>query len=188
MRRIDILSFVIIVLITWACQNENCRRHSNEKTTGKYFEAKQQHRDVAALTLFFAAMPKGGDLHNHYSGAVYAETYLEWADSLHYRLNAQTFTLDTSRLHPGKMSISFDSLQRNPGLYRAVIETWSDLDYSNHFQLQDPPDQHFFNTFNYFGPVSGVDYKKGLKELKNRAQKENVQYIETMLKSQIGRA
>ena len=31
-----------------------------------------------ALRAFLLAMPKGGDLHSHLSGAVYAESYLRW--------------------------------------------------------------------------------------------------------------
>ena len=31
------------------------------------------------LRQFLQRMPKGGDLHNHLSGAVYAESYLRWA-------------------------------------------------------------------------------------------------------------
>ena len=31
------------------------------------------------LRIFLAAMPKGGDLHNHAGGAVFAEDYLRWA-------------------------------------------------------------------------------------------------------------
>jgi len=29
------------------------------------------------LTAFLEQMPKGGDLHNHLTGAVYAETYIQ---------------------------------------------------------------------------------------------------------------
>lgn len=31
----------------------------------------------ASLFAFFSSMPKGGDLHHHYSGSVYAETYAD---------------------------------------------------------------------------------------------------------------
>jgi adenosine deaminase len=174
---------VLLVILIGGCQNAKNRTRCNEAGTERYFQTITKQRDIARLTLFFARMPKGGDLHHHYSGAIYAETYLEWANNMHYRIDSKTFNLDTNRLHPGKTSISFDSLQKNPGLTRAVIETWSDLDYHNHFQVQDPPDLHFFNTFNYFRMVSGANYKKGLEELKVRAKTENVQYIETMLKS-----
>lgn len=32
-----------------------------------------------ALRIFLREMPKGGDLHNHLGGAIYAEDFLEWA-------------------------------------------------------------------------------------------------------------
>ena len=35
--------------------------------------------DPLALLAFLREMPKGGDLHNHLSGAIYAESYLRWA-------------------------------------------------------------------------------------------------------------
>ena len=36
-------------------------------------------RTTTAVTPVLQRMPKGGDLHNHLSGAVYAESYLRWA-------------------------------------------------------------------------------------------------------------
>ena len=36
-------------------------------------------RDPLRLRAFLREMPKGGDLHNHLSGAIYAESYLRWA-------------------------------------------------------------------------------------------------------------
>ncbi|MBB4210690.1 adenosine deaminase [Rhodothalassium salexigens DSM 2132] len=35
--------------------------------------------DRPRLRRFLEAMPKGGDLHNHLTGAIYAETWLDWA-------------------------------------------------------------------------------------------------------------
>ena len=32
-----------------------------------------------ALEAFLRQMPKGGDLHNHLSGSIYAESYMRWA-------------------------------------------------------------------------------------------------------------
>src|SRR5215475_14341612 len=42
-----------------------------------WFEA-HRHRPPM-MRAFVQRMPKGGDLHSHLSGAVYAESYLEWA-------------------------------------------------------------------------------------------------------------
>src|SRR5690348_3594746 len=37
--------------------------------------------DPARLLLFLREMPKGGDLHNHLSGGIYAESMIEWASA-----------------------------------------------------------------------------------------------------------
>src|ERR1044071_4584421 len=39
--------------------------------------------DPTGLAAFLKNVPKGGDLHNHLSGAVYAETVLGWASEDH---------------------------------------------------------------------------------------------------------
>ena len=48
-----------------------------EAATAKYFASIRS--DPSLLLAFLAEMPKGGDLHNHLSGAIYAESYLRWA-------------------------------------------------------------------------------------------------------------
>jgi len=135
---------------------------------------------LAALTEFFMQMPKGGDIHHHYSGAMYAETYLDWAKSKGMQLNPQTLLLVPDTAHN---AISIDSLRKNGALQRKVLEAWSDMDYRNHYETQAPPDQKFFGTFGYFGNISNAFLDSGLMEIKARAVAENVQYIETMLKS-----
>ena len=59
---------------------------SNEAITKRHFAALVAGSEprLAELTMFFTMMPKGGDLHHHYSGAIYAEQYLEWVDQQHY--------------------------------------------------------------------------------------------------------
>ena len=37
-----------------------------------------QSPNLAGLTLMMTMLPKGGDLHHHYSGSIYAETFLDW--------------------------------------------------------------------------------------------------------------
>ena len=44
----------------------------------------------AELTAFFSQMPKGGDLHHHFSGSIYAEPILEDAISEDFYLNTTT--------------------------------------------------------------------------------------------------
>jgi adenosine deaminase/adenosine deaminase CECR1 len=175
------LTFPVICLLLISIANINAQQ-SKEEITAQYLERIRQNNDNASLTQFCAMMPKGGDLHHHYSGALYAETYLDWAESKGLTINTQTFTLNKAG-STDNVSISIDSLKKNSDLYRNVLNTWSDMDFYNHYHQQNQPDQHFFNTFSYFGSISNAYYQNGLKELKNRAKKENVQYIETMLMS-----
>ena len=50
---------------------------SAEAATAKRFAAIRA--DPLSLFAFLREMPKGGDLHNHLSGSIYAESYLRWA-------------------------------------------------------------------------------------------------------------
>src|SRR5436853_7217801 len=46
-----------------------------------------------ALEAFLREMPKGGDLHNHLSGSIYAESYLHWAAEDKLCVVVATFTI-----------------------------------------------------------------------------------------------
>ena len=153
--------------------------------------------NLAALTLLMTMMPKGGDLHHHYAGAIYVETFLDWIKQKAYciyrvdnsELNAMKFRVETKPggLSPAARAMCLDVDQvRDPSdetFYRELLSRWSDKDYKNHFHQQVAPDEHFFDTFGYFGSFSDDDYNQGLRQLKVRAIAENVQYIETMLRS-----
>ena len=49
--------------------------------------------DQVALRQFLQKFPKGGDLHNHLSGTVYAESYLDWASK-----DGKCFDITTSSI------------------------------------------------------------------------------------------
>jgi adenosine deaminase/adenosine deaminase CECR1 len=150
---------------------------------------------IAELTLFTNMLPKGGDLHHHYSGAIYAETYLDWVEVQNYcvyrasdaALKIEKFKIETK---PQKLNeaarllcVSAERVREDNSFYRELLEKWSDKDFDNHFHEQAAPDKHFFDTFGYFGEVSDYDYSTGLQVLKERAKAENLGYLETMLKS-----
>lgn len=149
----------------------------------------------AELALFSRMLPKGGDLHHHYSGALYAETYLDWLKKVGYCVyqtdipakNAYQYRIETQpeRLSAAERPLCLDaeSIQSNEAFRVALLMNWSNRDYSNHFHQQKSPDRQFFDTFGYFGPVSDQDYRAGLQQLKQRAADENQGYLETMLTS-----
>lgn len=154
---------------------------------------------IAELTLFTNQLPKGGDLHHHYSGALYVETYLDWVDKSHFCICLDNACQGSTKTGPEPVAkyevvknwksgvcVSADELRtkkKYSSFYRDVLKRWSDKDFDNHFHQQSPPDQQFFDTFGFFGSVSDYSYQAGLQALKERAIAENVLYLETMLKS-----
>ena len=96
--------------------------------------------DLAALTLLMTMMPKGGDLHHHYSGAIYVETYLDWMKQKAYciyradnaELEIAKFRIETKPggLNAAARALCLDVDQvRAPAhnaFYRELLSRWSD--------------------------------------------------------------
>ena len=122
-------------------------------------------------------MPKGGDLHNHYSGALYAETYFTRAVENDFWLNTETLQVSADA-KTDKEWTKFSALNKEGKLnvYREkLLQLWSMKNYNG-----SDGEQHFFATFGLFSPASNINYKEGLTELKQRAIAENVSYLEVM--------
>ena len=167
-------------------------RQANEAATARHYAALVAGEPkLAELTMFFTQMPKGGDLHHHYSGAIYAEQYVDFLDKQGLCVNKQTYRIETDknviaaeRAKPAKERncLSSAEVYADDHTWRELVQRWSNKDFDNHGAIQPPPDRLFFQTFGYFGPVSNANFKEGLQELKKRAIAENVSYIETMFK------
>ena len=165
---------------------------ANEAATARYYAALIAHAPkMAELTMFFTQMPKGGDLHHHYSGAVYAEQYVDFldregfcVDKATYRIVTDTALAAAERAKPAKerACLGTADLLADDQTYRELLQRWSSKDFHNHGAIQPPPDRQFFQTFLYFDAVSNTNFGAGLQELKTRALQENVSYIETMFK------
>ena len=171
---------IAALMVGLALSSSFARAASNEDITKRYFASLVAGAEPkrAELTLFLTMMPKGGDLHHHYSGALYAEQYLEWVDKQGYCVDKASYQI---AMHaPAGACVSGASVMLDNGMLAALLQRWSDKDFYNHGALQPPPDRQFFDTFGYFGPVSSTNAHDGLARLKQRAIQENVGYIETI--------
>ncbi|KVV14636.1 adenosine deaminase [Flavobacterium sp. TAB 87] len=131
------------------------------------------------LTAFFQQMPKGGDLHHHFSGSIYAEPLLAKAIKEDFYLNLETMDVSKSKGIRGNWSL-FSSLEKEGKLkayQQKILETWSVKDYNGSV----PSDDLFFDSFDKFFTTLDGSFSNGLLELKNRAIAENLSYIETQL-------
>ncbi|MFL6676514.1 MAG: adenosine deaminase [Massilia sp.] len=187
------VSSMLLVALALAGSAQAASSNANEAATARHYAALVRGQDpkLAELTLFFSQMPKGGDLHHHYSGAIYAEQYVEFLDQQGFCVNKQSYRIETDkavidaeRAKPAaqRNCLSTNEVYADDFTWRELLQRWSSKDFHNHGALQAPPDRQFFQTFGYFGPVSNANFHEGLLELKKRAIRENVSYIETMFK------
>ena len=132
--------------------------------------------DPAALLAFLQAMPKGGDLHNHLSGAVYAESYLRWAQEDNDCIVTMTFAILAPPCDEmaGRMRAA-DAL-RAPGALDRAIDAFS----MRNWNPAESGHDHFFAAFAKFGPAS-TKTGEMLAEVTARAAAEHVSYMELML-------
>lgn len=191
---------VLIALAALASAHAGARSNAavktpaaNEAATARHYAALIAGAEpkTAELTLFFSQMPKGGDLHHHYSGAVYAESYVDFLDKQGVCVNKHTFRVETdkavieaerAKAPAARNCLSTAEVYADDATWRELLQRWSSKDFANHGALQPPPDRQFFQTFGYFGPVSNANFHEGLVEIKQRAIQENVGYVETMFK------
>ena len=148
------------------------------QTTNDYFE--KIRNNEAQLTAFFSQMPKGGDLHHHFSGSIYAEPMLKYAIAQDFYLNVETMDVRKEKPATGNWQL-FSSLQSDGTLStykQKIMQKWSVKDYN---YVDYPSNKLFFESFMKFEPAIKGNFGQGLLELKNRAISENVSYIETQL-------
>ena len=184
-----LISFALITLPATADTAQQ-----NRQTTSTYYSTLVKQQRLSELSMLMNMMPKGGDIHHHYTGSIYTEHYLDWVAQQGYCIYRESdpsqkqekFRVETRAQFindTNKSCIKVDAVRQDNSFYRALLATWSMLDYEHHLSPQVAPDQHFFNTFGYFSPISKFNTNQGLKQLKERAKAENQQYLETMLKS-----
>ena len=168
------------------------RLASSEQRTARYFESirKSPQQELA----FLIQMPKGADLHNHLSGAVYAESYIKWASDSGLCINIKTMALSVptppAKCDPKSGQPPASTALPNSGLYNQMIDAWSMRNWQNSGQTGH---DHFFDTFIKFGPATWDQNGKMLAEVVARAARGHVLYLELMLtpdggvSSQIGK-
>ncbi len=191
MKLFNTLLIISSVVLLSACSHLTEKQYYQDNAEFNYSKTRNFYKniiegdtvDVSKLNLFFTRMPKGGDLHHHYTGTIYVETYLDWVKEKGWFIDQCQLTILKSNNKATKTcpALTVEELLKDNASYRQLLTLWSDKDYHNHFHDQPAPDTNFFNTFSYFSPVSSEYMNKGLDIIKRRAIKENVNYIETML-------
>src|ERR1043166_2508099 len=121
-------------------------------------------------------MPKGADLHNHLSGAIYAESYIQWAAQSGDCINTTTMYASLPPCATGQVPIA--NALTSGSLYRQIVDAWA----VRNWQLANQSGHdHFFDTFGKFGVATYNQSGKMLAETVARAARGEVLYMELML-------
>lgn len=154
------------------------RAQTAEQKTSRYLESVRQQPSL--LLAFLREIPKGGGLHSHLTGAIYAEDLLDLAASDNFCVDRTTSRLmgapcDSCELYTPKPSIrcAYD----DHILYNQIIDAWS---MRNWRPGEESGHDHFFATFDKFGLAAHNHVAENIATVINRAAQEHVQYIEFM--------
>jgi hypothetical protein len=129
------------------------------------------------LDAFLRRMPKGGDLHTHFSGAIYAENYVRWAAQDGLCLDRSTFTLSRPPCAANQTPAAATS--NDPVLYARTIDALSMRNFLPTGGRNSGHD-HFFATFDKFSAAQDNHFGEMLAEVTDRAGEQSVSYLELM--------
>ena len=157
--------------------------HAQTPATASSAEARVAHyldsvrQQPLVLQAFLREMPKGGDLHNHYAGSAYAESFIDYAvhDGFCVDRKSMSFVPPPCDAVAGRVPAS-DAL-RDPVFYGALIDAFSMRNWN---PARDSGHDHFFATFLKFEPVIAAHRGEIVANLASLAAAENVQYLELL--------
>lgn len=129
------------------------------------------------LRAFLKKMPKGGDIHTHLSGAVYAESYLQWAADEKLCVNPESGAISADNREPCQLKpeVPVAAAMKDSELYGNLVDKMSLRNFE--YAEQSGHDQ-FFEAFAKF---AGGSKGQMIAELSNRAARQNIAYLEMMI-------
>jgi adenosine deaminase len=133
----------------------------------------------ALLRIFLQAMPKGGDLHHHLSGAIYAEDYIAWAGDAGLCIDARNVVVAPPCNAPKIAAKDLGS--RDYDRYSKVIDAFSTRGFEKGVNDPTLPGyERFFSTFARFGMAGDAHGGAMIAAARETAADNHVSYLETM--------
>jgi hypothetical protein len=151
---------------------------SSEQRTAHYLDSLRKQPQL--LLPFLRDMPKGGDLHNHLDGAIYAEDLVDFAAAGELCVDRTTSRLlpgpcDPCEIYRAKPAAS--CAYSDHVLYNQLIDAWS---MRNWKPGDDSGHDHFFATFDKFELAADTHTAEAIAAATNRAGLDHLQYVEFM--------
>ncbi len=149
-----------------------------EQKTARYLDSIRKQPSL--LLTFLHEIPKGGDLHNHIDGAIYAEDLIDFAASDNFCIDRTTSQLlgapcDSCEKYTAKPAVR--CAYADHVLYSQIVDAWS---MRNWRPGDESGHDHFFATFDKFLLATSDHGAEVIASVTDRAAREHVQYIEFM--------
>ncbi|MFD8598589.1 adenosine deaminase [Kitasatospora sp. NPDC059646] len=133
-------------------------------------------QDPARLDAFLRQLPKGGDLHNHLSGAVSTELLIQLAAEDGLCIDSATYVSSDGpcqgAARPAQDAVTDQAFRTQ------VVRAWSMQDFT---PGAESGHDHFFATFGKFGEASWRHPGRMLAEVTDTMAAQHQSYLETML-------
>jgi len=170
----------LLLIIVWASSAASAQSASiAEQRTTRYFESIR--RQPSLQLAFLREMPKGGDLHNHLSGALYAENLIDYAASDNLCVDRTTAILIAPPCDDSCDKFTSKPLIRcaygDHVLYNSIVDAWSMRNWESG---EESGHDHFFATFDKFSLATHNHTGDGLAEEASRAAEDHLEYVELM--------
>jgi adenosine deaminase len=151
---------------------------SNEQRAAHYLESVRKQPPL--VLAFVRDLPKGGDLHNHLDGAIYAEDLIDFASAGELCVDRTTSRLiappcDSCENYTAKPAAR--CAYGDHVLYNQMIDAWS---MRNWKAGDESGHDHFFATFDKFGLATHTHPAETIAASTNRAGMDHLQYVEFM--------
>ena len=180
------LTGLLLALALVPALAQSSRAQSPEEKTAKYLESVRHQPGL--LLAFLQQMPKGGDLHVHLGGAIYAESMIDWASESALCVDRSTSKLISAlcdSCEPYRDKPSVRCAYQDHILYDQLVDAWS---MRNWHREEESGHAHFFATFEKFGPALENHVGDALAEVTSRAAADHLQYVEVMHTADLGQA
>jgi adenosine deaminase len=173
------LKFRLLLLFAGIIFAVGATAQSAEERTARHLASIRQNPSL--LLPFLREMPKGGDLHNHLGGAIYAESWIDYGAQDNLCVDRTS-----SNLLPPPCDASCAKYTAKPAvscaygdhvLYNQLVDAWSMRNWN---RAEDSGHDHFFATFDKFNLASLNSVGSQLAEEASRAAADHLQYVELM--------
>ena len=194
LRRKCALSLALLLFISIGASAQkdtavSSRQSDGEQKTARALEVARAN--PLSLRAFLVAMPKGGDLHNHLSGAVYAESRIRAAVEDGVCIDRATLSFSKPLPDGGAVpscaegNVPASDADKDQHLYDALVDAFSMRGFVPSTGVSGH--DHFFDAFVRFGgtePPWIVAFARHtgewIDEVATRAAAQNEQYLELM--------